>query len=81
MGYNVNPMLVVQAIKNGQNPQQLMLNIMQNNMSSSPFGANLISLAQQGNTKEIEKIARNLASQRGMDFDKEFNAFRKQFGL
>jgi hypothetical protein len=45
MGYNVNPMLIVQAIKNGQNPQQLMLNIMQSNMSSSPFGANLLSLA------------------------------------
>ena len=31
MSYNVNPMLLVQAIKNGQNPQQLMLNILQNN--------------------------------------------------
>ena len=81
MGYNVNPMLIVQAIKNGQNPQQLMLNIMQNNMSSSPLGANLISLAKQGNTAEIEKIARNIAQQRGIDFDKEFSNFVKSLGL
>lgn len=81
MGYNVNPMLIVQAIRNGQNPQQLMLNIMQNNMSSTPFGANLLSLAQQGNTKEIERIARNVAQQRGIDYDKEFSNFVKSLGL
>ena len=81
MGFNVNPMLVIQAIKSGQNPQQLMLNILQNNMSSTPFGANLISLAQQGNSMEIEKIARNVAQQRGIDFDKEFANFIKSLGL
>ena len=81
MGYNVNPQMLIQAIKSGQNPQQLMLNILQNNMSSSPFGANLFSLAQQGNTKEIEKIARNIAQQRGIDFDKEFSNFVKNLGL
>ena len=53
MGYNVNPMLLVQAIKNGQNPQQLMLNILQNNMSSSPMSANLYELAKKGDTAEI----------------------------
>jgi hypothetical protein len=31
--YNVDPMQIIWAIKNGQNPQQLMLNIMKNNMS------------------------------------------------
>lgn len=81
MGYNVNPMLVIQAIKNGQNPQQLMLNIMQNNMSYSPFEKNLFNLAKQGNTAEIERIARNFAQQRGIDFDKEFANFVKNLGL
>ena len=45
------------------------------------MGDNLINLARTGNTKEIENIARNLASQQGRDFDKEFEAFRKQYGL
>jgi hypothetical protein len=54
---------------------------MQSNMSSTPFGANLLSLAQQGNTKEIERIARNIAQQRGIDYDKEFALFVKNLGL
>jgi hypothetical protein len=81
MGYNVNPMLLVQAIKNGQNPQQLMLNILQNNMSSSPMSANLYQLARNGNTAEIEKIVRNIAKSQGIDFDTEFPAFVEKLGL
>ena len=81
MGYNVNPMLLVQAIKNGQNPQQLMLNILQNNMSSSPMSANLYQLARSGNTAEIEKIVRNSAKSQGIDFDVEFPAFVEKLGL
>lgn len=81
MGFNVNPQMIIQAIKSGQNPQQLMLNIMQNNMSSTPFAANLLSLAKQGNSKEIERIARNIAQQRGIDYDKEFSNFVRSLGL
>jgi hypothetical protein len=32
-------------------------------MKGTPMGDNLINLARSGNTKEIERIARNLASQ------------------
>lgn len=79
--YNVDPMQIIWAIKNGQNPQQLMLNIMKNNMSQNPLGANLYKLAQEGNTSEIERIARNLAQQRGIDYDREFPAFVQKLGL
>ena len=81
MSYNVNPMLLVQAIKNGQNPQQLMLNILENNMSNTPFGANLLELAKNGKTADIEKIVRNISKERGIDFDKEFPAFVEMMGL
>ena len=81
MSMNVNPMLLVQAIKNGQNPQQLMLNILENNMSYSPMGANLYQLAKQGNTAEIEKIVRNIAKTQGIDFDVEFPAFVEKLGI
>lgn len=81
MSYNVDPMLLVQAIKNGQNPQQLMLNILQNNMSSSPINANLYQLVKNGNTTEIEKIVRNIAKTQGIDFDVEFPAFVEKLRL
>lgn len=74
----VNPMQLVQMIKNGQNPQQLMLYVLETQMSNTPMGANLLSLAKQGNKQAIEQIARNLAQQKGVDYDKEFTAFQQQ---
>ena len=68
-------------LKMGYRPEQITLNILESQMKGTPMGDNLIKLAREGNGKEIEKIARNLAAQRGIDFDTEFNAFRKQFGL
>ncbi len=68
-------------IKKGYRPEQITLNIVESKMRGTPMGDNLIKLAREGNSAEIEKIARNLAAQQGIDFDKEFNAFRKQFGF
>ena len=48
---------------------------------SNPVMQNLFTLAQQGNISEMEKIARNLCLQRGIDFDKEFRTFRQQLGF
>lgn len=78
--YQVNPAILIQMIKNGQNPQQLMLSVLQN-QAGTPMGANLLNLAKNGQTAEIEKIARNLTAQRGGDFDTEFRAFKKMIGF
>jgi hypothetical protein len=48
-------------------------------MAGTPMGANLLTLAKNGQGQEIEKIVRNLYEQRGLDFDKEFKAFREQY--
>lgn len=77
----VNPMQFIQMIKSGQNPQQLMINYMQSEIGNTPMGQNLLQLAQSGNTKQIEQIVRNLAAQKGVDFDSEFNAFKQSLGL
>lgn len=50
-------------------------------MGGTPFGANLIQLAKQNKTGDIEQIARNLFAARGLDFDKEFKAFRDNLNL
>ena len=68
-------------IKKGYRPEQITMNIVESKMKGTPMGDNLIKLAYEGNGAEIERIARNLAAQQGIDFDKEFNAFRKQFGF
>lgn len=79
--YPVNPSQLIAMIKNGHNPQQLMMTILEGKMSQTPMGANLLTLAKNGNEKGIEEIARNISIQRGIDFDKEFTAFKQMLGL
>lgn len=81
MPLNVNPIEIINSIRHGQNPQQLMIKILEDQMGSTPMGENLLTLVKQGRTDEIERIARNAAAAQGLDFDKEFNAFKKKFGL
>ena len=76
----MNPMQIIQLIKQGQNPQQLVMMMLQQ-QANTPLGANLLQLAQQGQTAEIEKIARNICKEKGVDFDQEFNNFPKNLGL
>ena len=75
---NVNPMQLIQMIKGGQNPQQLVMNILQQQNPNNPILNNAKTLAENGNTSGLEQIARNLAAQRGLDFDKQFANFKKQ---
>ena len=66
----VNPMQLIQLIKGGYNPQQLVMNILQQQNPNNPILNNAKTLAENGNTSGLEQIARNLAAQRGLDFDK-----------
>lgn len=77
----MNPNELIQMIRNGQNPQQLVLSILEQQAQASPFDANLLQLAKENDTAGIEQIARNLAQQRGLDFDKEFTNFKNMLGL
>ena len=76
-----NPMQIIQAIRSGQNPQQIVMQIVQEQMGNTPLGSNLVNLAQDNKAQEIEDIARNIVKQRGGDFDKEFSAFKQMLGI
>lgn len=71
----------MQLVKNGGNPEALMMNLLQQQVSNNPVGQNLIQLAKNNDTQGIEQVARNMCKQRGLDFDKEFAAFKQQLGL
>lgn len=77
----ISPEYFIRLIKEGKNPEQMMMDFLQKQMADTPIGNNLITLAQSKNTKGIEQFARNYMRQQGKDFDKEFNAFRQLFGL
>ena len=57
--------------------KQMVLNMLKNN--SNPIFSNLISLAEQNNTKELENFARNYCREQGKDFDTEFANFQSMF--
>ena len=77
----VNPAQLIEQIKRGQNPQQLMMHVLESQMKGTPIGDNLIYLAKNNRNADIEQFARNLCAQQGVDFDKEFSAFKKMLGL
>ena len=78
--YPVDPNILINLIKQGQKPQQLMLAILQG-QADTPLGKNLLNLAQSGRTDELEKVVRNIyAQQGGQDFDQEFQAFKRALG-
>lgn len=81
MNYNPITMSFLQQIKEGKNPQQLMMNFLENQIKGTPMGDNILALAKNNNSSAIEEIARNISSQRGIDFDQEFLAFKKMLGL
>lgn len=74
---NFNPMQLIQLIKNGNNPQQLMMSILQG--SNNPILNNAMNLAQNGQMSALQMLGRNLAQQKGIDFDKQFADFQKYF--
>ena len=75
----MNPMQIIQMIKGGSNPQQLIMSFLQ--QQNNPIANNLLQMAQNGNTSGIEQIARNICAQKGLDFDKEFSSFKQQLGI
>ena len=77
----MNILKILAAIKNGEDPQQLVMSILEGEMGNTPMGQNLLRLAKEQRGDEIEKIARNLCAQRGLDFDKEFMSFKQRIGL
>ena len=73
----VSPEYFIQMIRQGKNPEQLMMDFLQRQMGDSP----LLGMAQRRDSKGIEQFARNYYKQQGKDFDKEFQAFRQMLGI
>lgn len=74
----VSPDKIIAMLKNGTNPQQLVMSFLEGQFANNPIGQNLVALAQQGKGQDITNIARNICAARGVDFDKEFSAFLNQ---
>lgn len=71
-----SPLNIVKRFMGQQgSPKELLLNFMQRN-GSNPMINNLIQMAKDGNTQQVETFARNAFKEQGRDFDKEFTQFK-----
>ena len=79
MNFDMNMLM---QIMQGKNPQQMILNyLQQSQLGSTPIGQNLIGLTQKGDFTSLEQIARNLCQQRGINFEEQFKNFKQQLGM
>ena len=77
----MNPLSIIQMMKSG-NPQQFMQQIMGNSqIMSNPIMKNTMQMAQNGDIKGVEQMARNLCKEKGLDADEMFNNIKKQFDI
>ena len=69
-------MRLISGFKN-QDPSAIVANMVNEAASQgNPIMQNLANLIKEGKTDEIENVVRNIAKERGVDYDKEFKAFR-----
>ena len=64
------------------NPQQFLQQVMNNSqMMQNPMIKNTVQMAQNGDAKGIERLARNLCKEKGINADDMFNQMKNNFGM
>ena len=61
---------VIMQLKNGANPQQIVMGMLQQSASQNPMAQNFLALANSHKTNDMEQIVRNMYQAKGLDFDK-----------
>lgn len=75
-----NSMQLMQMMQSG-NPQQIVQQLMGNSqLMQNPIAKNAMQMAQNGDTKSIEQVARNLCKEKGLNADNVFNQIKSRFG-
>jgi hypothetical protein len=75
-------MTEIMNIMRSSNPQMMVKNMLEQSASTGdPMARNLLAVVNSGNDRQLEEIARNVAREKGIDFDKEFNSFKQMFRL
>lgn len=77
----MNPMQLIQMMKNGGNPQQMIMNMMRQQAGSNPVMNNALQMMEKGDNAGLENLARNLCKERNINPDEAFNQIKGQFGM
>ncbi|WP_444240912.1 hypothetical protein [Eshraghiella crossota] len=75
----MNPMQMLQGMRN---PQQFLQQMMgDRQMMSNPIIKNALGMVQSGNAEGIEKLARNLCKEKGIQVDDFVSQIKQNIGL
>ena len=76
---NINPMQLMQAMRN---PQAFMQQMTENSqVMQNPMAKNAMEMYQKGDTKGLQTMAENLAKERGTTVDDIKRQIMAQFGM
>lgn len=77
---NFNPMQLMQMMKGGGNPQQMVMGMLQQQAGNNPVLKNALNMAQQGDSKGLENLVRNIAKEKGVNPDEMMQQVMGQMG-
>lgn len=72
-----NPINMIKMAMGKMTPEQFVMKELENN--TNPMLGNLLEMANKGDNESLEKFARNVCKQKGIDFDTDFAKFMENF--
>lgn len=76
----LNLMQIMQMMRSGT-PQQMIFNNLKSQAGNNPVLGNALDMAQKGDSKGLEELARNLCKTNGVDADEAMKQLKSQFGI
>ena len=76
----MNPVQFVKMMRGG-NPQKVVMDMMREQAGNNPVMRNAMQMAEKADSEGIEKLARNLCKEQGIDADEMVNKIKSQFGV
>ncbi len=73
--------MLIQLLKNGGNPQQMAMSMLQQMGTNNPIAQNLSNMIQSGNVSGAEQIARNICASKGINPDELAKQVKDKYGL
>ncbi len=73
----MNNLQIIAQLMKGRNPQEVAIQLIQNQKIDDPNINLLIKYAQSNQTDDFVNLAQELFKQRGLDLNSEFQAFMK----
>lgn len=68
---------IMNIFRKNTSPEQIVMNMMQQNGGNNPILNNAISMANSGNGKGLEQLARNLCKEQGIDVNNAISELQK----